>query len=1343
MAGNNLHFEITGDNKGLMRAVNDSVNGVQNASRQIERSGNDIDAVFGKIGKTIAGVGMTMGLTELTRKVIDVRKEFQSLEVSFSTLLGSDKAGKKMFQDITDFAVKTPMLEKDLAKAAQTMLGFNIEAGKVMPLLQQIGDISMGDSQKFQSLSLAFSQASSTGKLMGQDLLQMINAGFNPLVEMSRTSGKSIKQLKDDMSNGKISVKMLEDAFKSATDEGGKFHDMLLKQSQTMAGAFSNLEGAVQKLYNDIGEKFEAPLVNGVNGVTSSINELAEHLEEIGNIILSVATAYGVYKAACLAVVAVQKALVIWDSVYAFMQMTKWITSAKDAMLLFNMATKASPIGIFAGIIGVVAGGMMMYSNSTESATEKLKKQELEEDRLLQVRKKASDKIAEEQARLENLQKTAENEAISIVKRKSAIDELNKIIPKYNGHIDATTNKYVSSKKALDEYLKSLQKQYELEGAKEEIKKLSQEKIQALVQQKKAKKAVDELVNIDASEEARKDATNRMDAESIDLINKKAFAIGALGMATEKLRKVEEQMASIEEIIDPTPAKSNDASDNKKIKDTTEEYLELIDKSKRERIRAIEDAEFEVRQTQINAEKDKNKALIAQARLDYDKRKKEIERNEQDLILDQAELAKQAWEKDPRNQKAIKGGATWLKSQDRKNFIATISPQEQAMFKAQQEDAKRQLEQSLKEQSDLQEQAMRDYLIKYGEYQEKRLAIEQDYANKIANARTDGEKKSLAKEGEQALRNLDFEQFQKSIKWDEVFGDISKATARQLQKVKKQLKDFTKSPEFKAMKKDEQKAVMDAMNNVEAELQANNPFVAFAESMGEYKTASDELETAQRNLTKAMLIGTDAELKEAKATFENARAQKQLAQAKMAQSLGQAGEQITQITTSIKDMFKSFENINTDEGIGGVFEGIGQSLSGISQTWQSLLKMDIAGIVAGTTNVLVGQIKTIANLGGMLNVLSSADYSGYNKMVQQYEALISVWDTLIDRKTEYIEKSYGAEAVKAGKEAIDLVNKEAEANRKLAYARLNSGASTGSHSIGKRIYKKLGGDDWQDLADALGLNSASQAKSALGGRLEKITELSAEQLRKIQETAPAFWAKLDDDVRKYLEGVISADKQIEEINKQVKEQLTQTSFDTLKSNFISALSDMSKSASDFSEDFEKMLFDAVLNEQVSKMLDTQLTEYYDMFAEYMQGGGVSLSELNEKWNTITSQGTKIRNDVAQATGYNNSDKQSATAKGIQSITEDTANELVGRITAMQIAVEQSKTQAGERMAQAIASIQAMQSVGTAGNAILNDMRTMQAVGNSYLADIAKYNKQMYQDWNNEIKDIRKTLKDKL
>lgn len=260
-----------------------------------------LDGTLKGLQNTVVGLFAADKVTDFVRKIMDVRGEVEALQISFETLAGTTK-GRELFGDIRSFAVNTPMMVQDLAKGAQTLLGFNIEAEKVMPILRQIGDISMGDAQKFNSLTLAYAQMSSTGKLMGQDLLQMINAGFNPLTVISEKTGKSIGELKDEMSAGKITVEMVADAFESATAEGGKFHGMLEKQSKGLKGAMSNLEGAWEDALNEMGEKGEGVMVDVIDLTTSAIKSY----DKLGTAILTVVAAYGEYKGSLMAIEAWQ-----------------------------------------------------------------------------------------------------------------------------------------------------------------------------------------------------------------------------------------------------------------------------------------------------------------------------------------------------------------------------------------------------------------------------------------------------------------------------------------------------------------------------------------------------------------------------------------------------------------------------------------------------------------------------------------------------------------------------------------------------------------------------------------------------------------------------------------------------------------------------------------------------------------------------------------------------------------------------------------------------------------------------------------------------------------------------
>lgn len=285
----------------------DGTQRIEELSRQtadvVENEGARMQQSFSKIGLAAAAYFSVTTLKQFADSVVEVRGEIEALEISFETLIGSKDKADALFSSIREFAVNTPMTMQSLANGAQTLLGFGIEADRVMPILQQIGDISMGDAQKFQSLTLAFSQASSTGKLMGQDFLQMVNAGFNPLAEISRTTGISIKQLKEDMENGLITVDRLHAAFASATAEGGKYHGMLDKQSKGIKGAISNLHGAVDDMMNDIGTSSQGLITGTVDMATT----IVKNYEAIADVLLYLIETYGIYKAALIAVATVEK----------------------------------------------------------------------------------------------------------------------------------------------------------------------------------------------------------------------------------------------------------------------------------------------------------------------------------------------------------------------------------------------------------------------------------------------------------------------------------------------------------------------------------------------------------------------------------------------------------------------------------------------------------------------------------------------------------------------------------------------------------------------------------------------------------------------------------------------------------------------------------------------------------------------------------------------------------------------------------------------------------------------------------------------------------------------------
>ena len=368
----NLHIPITGDNKGFVNTLNDTRDKVRSTARDIEKSGMSIEQTFEKIKFAAAGALAGMSVKNLISDIIRVRGEFQRADTAIQTMLGSKEKADELLSKVRDYAKISPLEFGDITRATQMMIGFNIEADKVPGFIKAIGDVSMGESGKFNSLTLAFSQMSATGKLMGQDLGQMINAGFNPLSVMAEKTGKSIAELKEQMSKGAISADMVRQAFIDATSEGGKFHGMLEAQSKTLAGAYSNLQGAISDMFNSLGEQSEGIMAGAINAATV----LAQNYEKVGKVIMSLVATYGTYKAAVMAVTAIQAiqttgvgALTAAETVHY-----GWLVLCEKAQKMLNATMLANPYVLVATLVAGLATSYFLIKERTDEVAEANKK---------------------------------------------------------------------------------------------------------------------------------------------------------------------------------------------------------------------------------------------------------------------------------------------------------------------------------------------------------------------------------------------------------------------------------------------------------------------------------------------------------------------------------------------------------------------------------------------------------------------------------------------------------------------------------------------------------------------------------------------------------------------------------------------------------------------------------------------------------------------------------------------------------------------------------------------------------------------------------------------------------
>ena len=364
--GGEIAARVTLDTSQLDKDVQRATGKFRQISQSAQQESNRMrDALMG-VGKAVGIAFSAQQAMAFVKQIVSVRSEIQALEVSFRTLLGSQQASAELMRQMKEFAAATPLQLGDLAKGAQTMLGFNVDADEIMPMLKAIGDISMGDAQKFQALTLAFSQMQSVGKLMGQDLLQMINAGFSPLAVMADKTGKSIGELKEEMSAGAISAEMVKQAFIDATSEGGKFHGMLEGQGDTVKGAIAQLSGAFTDMFNGIGEQSEGI----IKGSVKSLQWLIENYETLGKVLAGIIATYGTYKAVMMTVVALER-LQVQLALAKMGGLTKWgalLEVLKAKQLALNKAVMANPYVLLAmAIVGVTYGIYKLATAETEA----------------------------------------------------------------------------------------------------------------------------------------------------------------------------------------------------------------------------------------------------------------------------------------------------------------------------------------------------------------------------------------------------------------------------------------------------------------------------------------------------------------------------------------------------------------------------------------------------------------------------------------------------------------------------------------------------------------------------------------------------------------------------------------------------------------------------------------------------------------------------------------------------------------------------------------------------------------------------------------------------------------
>lgn len=369
-----IKFDTIVETAKVVSGFRDIQNAVHQTAERVEKDGKSIDDVISNIQNSmnIAIGGWSIG--KFVNQMMQVRGQFQQTEMAFKTMLQSEEKADALMKQLIRTAAVTPFGVEDVTEGAKQLLAFNVAAEDVNKTLIGLGDVAAGMGLNLKDLVMLYGTTIAKGKMDTMDLYQFLNRGIPIADEIAKVMGldvtNAIKEVQKQIKAGKVTSDIFIQAMQSMTAEGSKFGGLMEAQSKTITGQISNIEDAIEQMFNDLGKSQEGVINTGL-GVVST---LVENWETVGKVLMTVVAAYGAYKAAVITMIAISKAQVAWESAKAFLSLAKSITTAKDAMALFNLVSSSNVLGL---VLGAVAAGVTMFNlfgNSAEDAATKTTK---------------------------------------------------------------------------------------------------------------------------------------------------------------------------------------------------------------------------------------------------------------------------------------------------------------------------------------------------------------------------------------------------------------------------------------------------------------------------------------------------------------------------------------------------------------------------------------------------------------------------------------------------------------------------------------------------------------------------------------------------------------------------------------------------------------------------------------------------------------------------------------------------------------------------------------------------------------------------------------------------------
>lgn len=1316
------------------------------ASAEMERLDRQAESVRSTVSK-IAGA---FAVKELVTGIVKVRGEFQQLEASFRTTLGSEEKADALMQQLIRTAATTPFDLQSVANGARQLLAYGENVENVNDDLIRLGNIAAGLNQPLNDLIYLYGTTMTQGHLYTADYNQFVGRGIPLGRELASVLGVAESKVREMVEAGKVGFPEVQQALQNLTNEGGMFYNLMEEQSKTITGRISNIQDSISMMLNEIGHQSEGI----IGGSLDAVSYLVDHYEQVGRVLVGLVGTYGAYKTAVMAVTAMQAlqtagvgALTVAETLHY-----GWLVIVEKAQKLLNATMLANPYVLVATLIaGVVAA---MVSMKTE--TERLKEAEEEYQA---AKQKTIEAEEEHRRRLEELCGVAGDESLATDTRREALNKLEQKYPDIFAKYDTEYEKLKNIKRIKEE-IAELEAGQSITRPQNELDSVN-ERISVLEAKKATERWEDangsgtrmrkvggltgneatELQNLynkrkALSEQVRKERANayfenltgisnetleqqiRQRENLLARMTTEQRKYGAITYGNETLRgtfsrdELQYQLNKLTAEKNRRNLRRDSSADwgaqarkeyeqalkayNDFLADTSnsltrEDYekkaKELKDalslaKKEYDRYKPGEDKDSESeRKAADKAEKEAERRRQAQQKLDDELIALELQNQQDELDLmgegTDKKLAQIDADYDKRKAE-IEKKARELADANRKAGVADVNssgltkPQQDEIDWANglNEDTRRK---ETVEVYEAEAAAMRDYLKEYGTYQQQKLAIAQEYAEKIRKAQNDGERMALERQRDSETAALDVSYLKQSIDWTAVFGEFGGMFSDIIRPALEQAKAYMQTDEFKRLDPPSQNDLVDAVRQMEQSSGGSDKasfrrlgteIDSLRQSMLELNEAKqaeaealERLKEAQEDYEQALREGSDAEIEAARTARDTAQENADSASESVRTQEAVVNGNQKAVTDTASTLRANMENVTqglqklASSGIRNAYDGLiqlGKGTGGaMGKIAESLEKVPIVGWIIsiidvfkdGLSNFIGPLLDSVFNAvsgiigdvlsgdvfvtlfksvrSGIGNILDAISFGGFGKLVDKIngsnaEEVQASIDRLTDRN-ESLQQSIEdlTDTIKGGE------GRKSVAAYQQAYD-YQSEQNANYLAIAQAQAGYHGSHhSWNYYWGGFSREQIDKLSQQIGRQWDgSLWSLSPEEMKTLRSNVD-MWKQIQDTgkggyggrLTEKLDDYIDQAGKLEELEEQLNESLTQISFDSLYDSFIDTLMDMDASAEEIAGNVSEYFMRAILSNQIGEQYKERLQRWYDDFAERMKDNDLSAEDI--------------------------------------------------------------------------------------------------------------------------------------